>query len=127
MLTVESFLGWLYLLLGPIVCALFAFALANGRQRLKILRRPYPAPPPGWPSVAVLIAAKDEERQIEKCVSSVLRQEYPNLDVIVVDDRSTDATGEILDRTAAADGRLKVVHLAQGSLPPGWGGKSFAL
>jgi glycosyltransferase involved in cell wall biosynthesis len=75
----------------------------------------------------VLIAAKDEEKQIEKCVSSVLRQEYPNFDVIVVDDRSTDATGQILDRMAAADHRLKIVHLAQGSLPAGWGGKSFAL
>jgi glycosyltransferase involved in cell wall biosynthesis len=116
-----------YWFFGAITWAGFALALVNGRERMRILRRPTPPIPQPPPSVSVLIPAKDEAAQIEKCVSSVLSQDYPNFDVIVIDDRSRDGTGEILDRMAANDSRLKVVHLQEGSLPPGWGGKSFAL
>src|SRR4051812_15164518 len=101
--------------------------MVKGRKRMRILARPAPAIPQPPPSVSVLIPAKDEANQIEKCVSSVLRQDYPNFDVIVIDDRSTDGTGEILDRLASQDSRLRVAHLQDGTLPPGWGGKSFAL
>lgn len=127
MLYLEWILGGLYLLLGPIMWALFAFVMVKGRKRMRILDRPVPALPNPPPSVSVLIPAKDEAAQIEKCVRTVLAQDYPNFDVIVVDDRSTDGTGKILDDMAARDARLKVVHLKEGSLPPGWGGKSFAL
>lgn len=120
-------LGGLYLLLGPVTWALFAFVMVKGRKRMRILARPAPAIPNPPPSVSVLIPAKDEAVQIEKCVRSVLKQDYPNFDVIVIDDRSTDGTGTILDDMSSQDPRLKVVHLKEGSLPPGWGGKSFAL
>lgn len=123
----EWILGGLYLLVGPFCWALFAFAMVKGRKRMRILVRPAPEVPQPPPSVSVLIPAKDEASQIEKCIRSVLAQDYPHFNIIVIDDRSTDGTGEILDRMAAADARLKIVHLQEGSLPPGWGGKSFAL
>ncbi|HVT90692.1 MAG TPA: glycosyltransferase [Tepidisphaeraceae bacterium] len=124
---VETWIGWLYLLLGPFTWAMFAFVMIKGRRRMEILVRPAPPIPQPPPSISVLIPAKDEAGQIEKCVNSVLKQDYSNFSVIVIDDRSTDGTGKILDDMAAKDSRLKIVHLQEGSLPPGWGGKSFAL
>src|SRR5207302_1066258 len=98
--------------------------MINGRTKMEILKRPKSPLPEAPPKVSVLIPAKDEAGQIGKCVSSVLQQDYTNFEVIVTDDRSTDGTGEILDEMAAKDSRLRVVHLKEGSLPPGWGGKS---
>jgi len=78
-----------------------------------------------WPSVSILVAARDEAWGVEACVRSLLALDYPGVEVIVVDDRSTDATGAILDGLAAQDPRLKVIHV--GELPPGWLGKNHAL
>jgi glycosyltransferase involved in cell wall biosynthesis len=125
--TFEWILGCLYVLLGPLTWLGFAFVMIKGRGRMRILVRPAPPVPQPPPSVSILIPAKDEASQIQRCVSSVLKQDYPNFDVIVIDDRSTDGTGQILDDIAAQDSRLHVVHLKEGMLPPGWGGKSFAL
>ena len=77
------------------------------------------------PRVSVVVAARDEERNIETAMRSMLVQDYPDYEVVVVNDRSTDRTGAILDRMAAADSRFKVVHLTE--LPPGWLGKNHAL
>jgi hypothetical protein len=91
--------------------------------------RPF-APPPRdagapWPKVSLIVAARDEEQDIEACTRSLLALDYPELELISVDDRSTDATGAILDRIAAADPRLRVLHVRE--LPPGWLGKNHAL
>ncbi|HEX9986788.1 MAG TPA: glycosyltransferase family 2 protein [Thermoanaerobaculia bacterium] len=77
------------------------------------------------PNVSVIIPARDEERTIERTVRAMLAQTYEQLEVLVVNDRSTDATGEILARIAAEDSRLVVVN---GEEPPeGWLGKPWAL
>lgn len=125
--TIEWIIGLLYLVAGPVTWGLFAFVMVKGRSRMRILARPAPPIPQPPPKVSVLIPAKDEAAQIQRCVESVLAQDYPNLEIIVIDDRSGDGTGEILDQLADREPRLKVVHLLEGSLPPGWGGKSFAL
>ncbi len=77
------------------------------------------------PMISVIIPARNEERNIGECLRSVLAQTYPNFEVIVVDDRSSDATLQILDEIAARDARLQVIHGAE--LPPGWAGKPHAL
>src|SRR5688572_4214289 len=77
------------------------------------------------PRVSVVIPARNEEAGVESAVRSHLAQDYPELEVIVVDDRSADRTPEILRRLAAEDPRLTVVA---GIEPPaGWLGKPHAL
>jgi chlorobactene glucosyltransferase len=77
------------------------------------------------PSLSIIVPARNEERQIEQCVRSLLAQRHPDLEVIVVDDQSTDATRSILERIAAMPPLLRVVDGAP--LPAGWIGKSWAL
>jgi glycosyltransferase involved in cell wall biosynthesis len=77
------------------------------------------------PLVSLVVAARDEERNVESAARSLLAQTYPALEIIAVDDRSTDRTGAILDGLAAGQPRLRVVHVAE--LPPGWLGKNYAL
>ena len=74
--------------------------------------------------VSVIVPARDEARNIERCVRSVLGARYPALEVIVVDDHSADGTGDIARRVAAGDPRLRVVD--NPPLPAGWMGKQWA-
>lgn len=78
------------------------------------------------PSLSVIIPARDEAHNIETSVRSALALDWPGrLEVVVLDDRSTDGTGEILARLAAEDERLKVFEGVE--LPQGWKGKPHAL
>ena len=79
-----------------------------------------------WPSITVIVPAKDEAAAIESCLRSLLASEYTNLKVIAVDDRSTDATGNLMDRIAVeSEVRLRVLHVRE--LPEGWLGKPHAM
>jgi len=79
---------------------------------------------PDAPLVSVIIPARNERRNIERCARSVLSTTYPRLDAIVVDDHSTDGTGEIAAAIAASDSRLRVILAPP--LPDGWFGKQWA-
>ena len=76
------------------------------------------------PRVSIVIPARNEARNIERCVRSALAAEYPRLEVVAVDDHSTDATGAILRDIARHERRLRVV--APPPLPAGWFGKQWA-
>ena len=82
-----------------------------------------PSTPNQWPMVSIVVAACNEEETIEAGLQSLLSIDYPNLEIIVVNDRSTDKTKEIIEQST--DARLKVVHIE--SLPEGWLGKVHAL
>ncbi|MDQ3309423.1 MAG: glycosyltransferase [Gemmatimonadota bacterium] len=77
------------------------------------------------PRMSVIVTALNEERSIEQALRSLLAQQYPDFEVVVVNDRSTDATGAILDRMAMGEPRLRVVHNRE--LPAGWLGKNHAM
>ncbi len=77
------------------------------------------------PLVSILVAGRDEEERAPAALATLLALDYPRYEIIAVNDRSRDRTGEIMDQLAAGDGRLRVLHIAE--LPPGWLGKTHAL
>jgi len=77
------------------------------------------------PMVSVLIPARNEGQNIERCLNSLLNQQYKKYEILVLNDNSTDNTQEILNRIAAADSRVKVLNGEP--LPQDWYGKPFAL
>ncbi|MDZ7781021.1 MAG: glycosyltransferase family 2 protein [Gemmatimonadota bacterium] len=80
---------------------------------------------PYWPLVTVVVPARNEAHNIRACLASLTASRYPNFEVVVVDDRSEDGTGEVARATAAgAAHRLTVVEGA--TLPEGWLGKPWA-
>ena len=83
------------------------------------------APAEALPSVSIVVPARDEERSIERCVRSLCTQRFVDAEVIVVDDRSTDRTSEILARLADEYSNLRIV--TGEPLPDGWVGKPWAL
>jgi len=83
-----------------------------------------PGIPPAPPLVSVIVPARNEAHNIERCVRSILRSDWPLLEVIVVDDRSEDGTGDIALATADSDARLRVVSGA--IVPDRWFGKQWA-
>jgi glycosyltransferase involved in cell wall biosynthesis len=87
-----------------------------------------PILPNGAPPVSIIVPARNEGENIEPTLIQLLALDYDNYEIIAVDDRSTDQTGEIMDRIAAdprAHQHLKVIHVNE--LPPGWMGKTHAM
>ena len=80
--------------------------------------------PENPPLVSVVIPARNEARNIERCLRSVLSADYPRLEVVVVDDGSTDGTGEIARAIAVSNDSVRVIETA--GLPEGWMGKQWA-
>jgi glycosyltransferase involved in cell wall biosynthesis len=83
--------------------------------------------PSGDPRVSIIVPACNEESDIEATLTRLLSLDYDNYELIAVDDRSTDRTGEIMENIAsgAPPGRLEVVHISD--LPAGWIGKTHAM
>lgn len=109
--------------LGPGVTVVCAVVLVLVVSNLVAVRRP---PSRRWPAdaplVSVCIPARDEEHAIARCLASVLDQNYPCLEILVLDDRSTDSTAEVV--AAVQDPRVRL--LSGRRLPEGWTGKNWA-
>lgn len=76
------------------------------------------------PFVSVLIPARNEEKNIKKCVSSLLKSDYPHLEIIVLDDESRDRTYEIMKKLSVKEEKLKIIKGRK--LPLGWTGKTWS-
>jgi glycosyltransferase involved in cell wall biosynthesis len=87
-----------------------------------------PVSPSGNPRVSIIVPARNEEESIEQALTQLLALDYDNYEIIAVNDRSTDRTGEIMENLAAessARGQLRVIHHHE--LPKGWLGKTHAM
>ena len=116
-------MGWLIALiwLSKVIAAAF------GLPRIPNLVLPrYNITPAGSPSITVIVPARNEAAHIAATLHSLLSQDYPNLQIIAIDDRSTDETGAIIDTIAAEHPeKLRALHVTE--LPPGWLGKTHAM
>jgi glycosyltransferase involved in cell wall biosynthesis len=99
-------------------------------------RRPPTTAPKGEPRVSIIVPARNEEEHIRETLVQLLALDYSNYEIIAVNDRSTDRTGQIMDEVAANDllrdadrsarpTRLQVIHISE--LPSGWLGKTHAM
>jgi len=104
---------------------LFGLDLLRGNRSIRSLAAMPSALPPNPPKVSLVVAARNEERNIAQALDSLLRLDYPDYELLVVNDRSEDATGAILAELSAREPRLRVIQVTQ--LPPGWLGKNHAL
>lgn len=120
--------------------ALGIIAWVHSQYHMDIVVTPAEAPASA-PLISICVPARDEEKNIRRCVESLLAQNYPNFEIIVLDDRSTDATPKILEELRSDDfsrprakttevvttweSRLKIIHGSD--LPAGWAGKPHAL
>lgn len=95
------------------------------RARDTVSLAAYPAAPPdGAPVVSVIVPARNEARNIEACMRSILGASWPRIELIVVNDHSTDGTGEIARTVSTTDARVTVID--NPDLPAGWFGKQWA-
>ncbi len=96
-----------------------------GMSKIPRLSQAAPATDDALPRMSILFAARDEAEKLPAALQSLLLLNYPDYEIIAVDDRSQDATARILDEFARTNSRLKVAHIAE--LPHGWLGKPHAL
>ncbi len=115
----------------PVAVLLLGYAVALSVAAARVVRavplveQLDPPEPARWPRVSVVIPACNEEATLGTALASRLGEGYPNAEYVVVDDRSTDATGAIVDELAAHDPRVVPIHVEH--LPEGWLGKVHAL
>ena len=122
---------WLWWLYGGGISIVLLGLLIDtclGLRRLDDLSQPQwlVVPRANDPRVAVIVPALNEGSGIEACLRSLAGQDHKNLEIIAVNDRSTDSTGAIMDRLAAEfPDRIRVLHVTE--LPSGWLGKTHAM
>jgi chlorobactene glucosyltransferase len=102
-------------------CALILICVSNAWLLSRTGAR---AAPKAFPLVSVMLPARNEEVNIRRCVASLLAQDYPEFEVFVLDDQSSDRTRAILGEMAQGESRLTVVDGL--NLPAGWTGKNWA-
>jgi chlorobactene glucosyltransferase len=116
---------WLY---AASIAGFYAVAARRTLARAPLIAAGDVPSPDTWPLVSIIVPARNEERNIRDCVESLLAQDFPCIEVLVVDDGSTDTTPAILRElsgTHPAADRLRVLRVE--SLPPGWVGKPHAM
>ena len=99
--------------------------IAYGALKLPWIKDFSPITGTSVPRISLLFAARDEEEKLPGALATLAELDYPELEIIGVDDRSEDATGRIVDEFAASHRRFRAIHVKE--LPAGWLGKPHAL
>ena len=107
------------------VWVIVGLRIAYGALKLPWLKDFSPITGTDVPRISLLFAARDEEEKLPGALATLAQIDYPELEIIGVDDRSKDATGRILDEFAASHPRFRAIHVKE--LPGGWLGKPHAL
>ena len=121
------------ILLNWIVATLWTWRTTSARRNLPklpdLLKENITVEPAPQPQITIIVPARNEEQAIEQTLRSLLAQQNVSLEILAVDDRSTDSTGEIMDRIAAENSvvnkSISVIHIKE--LPEGWMGKTHAM
>ena len=143
----DNFLFWLAAV-DLLLCIVVGYRLIWTARSLRHLQSIEPLPTKNLPTVSVIVAARNEQQNIEAALQSLLQLDYENLEIIVVNDRSTDGTESVLERMSACQAALAAAAtpvasgesipnppraptylriVAVRDLPPGWLGKNHAL
>ena len=77
-----------------------------------------------FPKVSVILPARNEEKYIQKCLKTLIEQDYSNYEIVVINDSSSDKTGELIENFSLANS--KVIHINAEPKPDGWTGKNWA-
>ncbi len=103
--------------------------MIHSQHHMDVVVAPRNAPAATLPLISVIVPARNEVRNIQRCIQALLAQTYPNYEIIVIDDRSTDGTSQALNELTHSPenkaGRLRLIHGID--LTPGWAGKPHAL
>lgn len=115
---------WIVAFIWLVIVGITLHGLA--RQRPLLATRNLRLTASDAPLVSILVPVRNEQhRVLDDCIRSILAQDYGKFEVIAVNDRSTDKTGEMLETLAKSDDRLRVIEGEE--LPPGWLGKPYAM
>ncbi len=120
--------SWILVIWAVFSCLIWSLKYLRASQQLlslQLLKQLQPQPPSSWPKLSVVIPACNEGYALEQALTTLLQQDYPDLEVILINDRSTDNTSSVIDQMTAKDSRINPVHIAH--LPDGWLGKVHAL
>ena len=119
-------IGWLSLaVIGLAYAVASSWGTALVVRAVPVLLGDRSPPPERWPRVSLIVPARNEVDTLGPAMRSRLADGYPALEVVLIDDRSTDGTSALVDAIAAEDPRVRPLHLT--SLPPGWLGKLHAM
>jgi len=119
---------WLLAIVALLWCTLGARTIRSLRGTTILRANQLTSPLESFPKVSIIVAARNEEEALPAALESLLALEYPDIEIVLVDDDSRDRTGAIAAewaRNRAAGGRLRVLHNQH--LPPLWHGKVHAL
>ena len=119
-----TWLAWL-LLPGCLAWLMLAVGGVLTWRAVPKLSKQDPPEPERWPSLAIVVPCRDEAADLESAARTLLALDYPELRIVLVDDRSRDGTRAIMDRLAGEDARVQVIGVDE--LPDGWIGKNHAL
>lgn len=114
MIFLTTLVAWAWLVVGLTVARVARRVGLLPKQRLSSL-----------PRLSVVIPARDEADTLGPALTSLLASDYPDLEILLVNDRSSDATGDLMESIASQDPRVRVLHIRE--LPEGWLGKNHAM